>query len=799
MSALIIAGILIGNALPPSGLSIALICTILGIFVAWASVSLMRAKVPSPLLSIVAAVALVLAGVLRISVDRDRTVHPPARFLRHEVVVVGRVADPPVEVGSQTRFQLEARFVRDSAQADALPANILVTLKRTRSDAPGVPVRYGMNVALAGMLTPLSDERNPGEFSQKQYLEANGISMSLFVRSHLRLMVLDSVGGAWPVRQIVLPARQYILSSIDRDVGGEEGEFLKGLLIGVRTGMGPAVRQAFMNAGVTHVLAVSGSNVAVVVAFLFFLFEFLRLPKSLRLLATSIAVLFYMVLTGSQPPVVRATVMALVFMLGGIVQRKSNAFNALGLSALIILCIDSRQLFDVGFQLSFGAVLSIVYLYPIANRWISVIPGTTLVHRLAVWLLRVCALSLVATLGTLPLTAIYFGRVSLVGVAANLFVIPAVSVSVILGSVSAVVGVISHWAASAYQAVNWLVLRVTLAVISMCGNASFAYADTSRFRLLDALPFYAALALIFHFPSRVLMKRLVIIFLLACNIAVYYPESAAYAQVTGKLRLSFIDVGEGDAILAEFPGGATMLVDAGPRTFGLDAGERVVAPFLKRRGVSTIDLFVASHPHSDHVGGLSYILNHFPVRRIIDVGAQFRSVLQEQCGEAAAGRPVEFDSVCAGQQLPGLSGVRVYVLSPFPQNTNDHHRAGSPSTANTSLVLKLQYGNVSILLTGDAERKEEREMLDAYGGFLKSSVLKVGHNGSSTSSTEDFLAAVQPSAAVISVGRNNKFRHPSADVVRRLEALGVALSRTDEDGAVIFESDGRALSRVDWR
>ena len=210
------------------------------------------------------------------------------------------------------------------------------------------------------------------------------------------------------MRSIVAPVRRYLLASIDREVGGEEGEFLKGLLIGIRSGMSPALRQAFMNAGVTHVLAVSGSNVAVVVAFFFLLFELVRLPKWLRLLATTAALLFYMVLTGSQPPVVRATIMALVFMLGGILQKKSNAYNALGLSALIIIAIDARQIFDVGFQLSYGAVLSIVYLYPIANDWISRVGASSIIRRMIVWLLRLCAVSVVATLGTLPLTAIYW-------------------------------------------------------------------------------------------------------------------------------------------------------------------------------------------------------------------------------------------------------------------------------------------------------------------------------------------------------------------------------------------------------
>ena len=242
-----------------------------------------------------------------------------------------------------------------------------------------------------------------------------------------------------------------------------------------------------------------------------------------------------------------------------------------------------------------------------------------------------------------------------------------------------------------------------------------------------------------------------------------------------------------------------MLVDAGPRSFSYDAGERIVVPFLKRRGISAIDLFVASHPHSDHIGGLPAVLRNFSVRRIIDGGPAFRSVLFAECKGC---RELQ-DSLCrsmgAGMVLPSPPGVRLYALSPPRAQTPFDVSDALTRADNTCIVIKLQYGEISCLFTGDAEKTEEQQILADYGDFMRSTLLKVGHHGSNTSSTPAFLAAVQPSVAVISVGRNNKFRHPSPAVVRRLEEMHLALARTDEDGAVVFESDGSSLSRIDWR
>jgi len=313
------------------------------------------------------------------------------------------------------------------------------------------------------------------------------------------------------------------------------------------------------------------------------------------------------------------------------------------------------------------------------------------------------------------------------------------------------------------------------------------------------LPFYAGLALLFHLNVMPVARKLFILFLVALNVSVFYPSPASYASSIGKLRVSVIDVGQGDAIFVEFPDGKTMLVDAGPRAPQYDAGERVVAPFLKRRSVSTIDLLVVSHPDNDHIGGVPTILDQFDVKRVIDSGQPALTKIYRQYLTGIANEQCVHESTRAGTMLKDFPGVRLYFLYPTPTFLTSDTTERNPNLNNTSVVVKLQYGGISFLLAGDVEKEAEAQLVAGYGEFLKSTVLKVGHHGSKTSSTHEFLEAVEPLHAVISVGQYNWFGHPSGVVLQRLEDMNVDISRTDEEGAIIFETDGTVLTQIEWR
>ena len=749
------------------------------------------------LLSILAFFLLLFVGALRLSLDRASDDSLPARLDEEVVTVDGVVQETPSKLGGRMRFLFRGIECRTSDGTLPLSATFAATVVPVAADTIVLHLDYGMRVKMTGTISLPCSERNPGEFSQRRYFDANGISGSLFVRGMAHLTVSSGREGLWLMRAVVVPLRSGLLAQIDATVGGEEGEFLKGLLIGERSGISAETKQAFIDSGVAHVLAVSGSNVAVVAMMLMFLYDLLRLPRVLRPVVVAAGLLLYMAITGSQPSVVRATVMAMMYLLAGVLQVRSNGYNALGLSAIIILLWDARQLFDIGFQLSFGAVLSIIHLYPRANAWITPWETDAWWNRAIIWLLRMCAVSFVATLGTIPVTALSFGRVSVISVLANIPVIPATGVSVILGAAGAGTGLVSAWLSGIYGTVNAVVLRWTLQ--TACWAASFPWASVSalRFTLLDAFPFYAAVGLLFHWRERETRSALVIAFLLGVNLVVFVrPADPANPA---RLRLSVIDVGQGDALLLEFPSGETALIDGGPWTPDFDTGEKTVVPFLKRRGIAKIDLLVVTHPHNDHIGGVPSVMRHFAVGRVVSAGQPIRAREYDAFLRAVAANGCSHVVAKQGMILEGGQGSRWYVMAPGAGFVDADTSHATPNLNNTSVVIKLQYGNVSFLLTGDAEEDVEEDLLARYGDFLRSSLLKAGHHGSITSSSAPFVAAVRPAWVAISVGLHNKFHHPSGVVIRRYDEEGASVARTDREGALMFETDGTTLTQVHWR
>jgi competence protein ComEC len=793
LAALFVIGILIENQIAVS-IDLLLILFFALVIVAFLAfiVSPRHQSAAVVLIAIVACLS-ILSGAAKLRADRDRTNPVPDTLLNCNVFVIGQVVEPPHVKNKSSRFSLRGIELRGESASLPIEHKIRVTM---RFLPHRVQPKYGMTIGILGSLSRPSDARNPGEFSEKQYYEANGTTLFCFGRD---FVVLDSSRGSWLMTDAVIPLRSYIVQTIDRNFSGEAREFIRGLLVGDRSGITASTRQAFANSGVSHILAVSGAHVVVVAGIFVFLFGLIRFPRWALGTSTICGLVLFTLITGSHPPVVRATITASIFILGGLFQVRSSPFNSLGVAALVVLGMDARQLFDVGFQLSFAAVFSIIYLYPIMNGLISSIDVDDPFVKIIVWILRVCAVSFAATLGTFPFTAIYFGRVSVIGLLANIVVIPTVGLAMTLGFVTLIFSAINSTIALSFSAVAEVLLNGVLLLTSTIGRLPFAYVDTTRFFPVYSFPFYAGLLLLFNFASPNKARKLLIALLAAFNVAIFWPSPKSIAGDEHELRVSFLDVGQGDAAVIEFPDGKVMLVDAGMRSSSYNAGERTVIPFLKRRGISRIDELVVSHPHEDHLGGMPRVIEQCDIGAAVESGqpintGTYQTYLKDIQREGCTRILVQ-----EGDRIDCTHNARVYVLSPEPSflDTDLTHR--SLNFNNTSVVLKVVYGNISFLFSGDAEAEAEDEMTKVYGDFLHSTVLKTGHHGSSTSSTPEYLNAVNPEDAVISVGRFNKFHHPSPAVLERFDQLHVNVFRTDEDGAVIFETDGSVLNRVEWR
>lgn len=787
-SLLIGIGIWVGSQLPHSSIVPLFALTTVATALAWVMFFPHRDELSAIVRSCCCILLCLSLGALKYRADSTPSLLLPSPGVRDTVIVVGEIADDPAELGGKTRFMLQVHAVSKGDSTLPCAEKGVVTCIGMRGDSLRGGIRYGTVLALRGVVENLPESGNPGEFNPRQYYNANGITFTMRVRGGRGVQILDSSAGSAFMKHIVFPLRGSVLASIDRDIGGEEGEFLKGLLIGARSGLSPAVRRAFLDSGVAHILAVSGSNVAVVAATILMVLSLLRVPRTVARILTMCGLVVYMFVSGAQPPVVRATVMAIALLISGWLTRRVHPLNGVGLAALAMFAIDARQLFDVGFQLSFGAVLSILLLYPRLLLLVRHQGPATGVWRLVSPIASLVALSVAASIGTLPLTAIAFGRLSIVGFLANLVIVPASGASVVLGMVSAAVAPLNEWVAGTYAAVNRILLMLTISGAEFAASVPWATLDTVGFRPVHSLPYYAGLAFLFCIGQPAPARRLAIVFLATINLALFFPTDSLVGPASAECRITMIDVGQGDAFLLQSPAGHNYLVDTGPPSRDGSAWGTSVVPLLKRLSVQSLDAVIITHVHDDHVGSLGHVVRSFDVRRVIvtpDAAPLASALMGRDTGA--------IDSVFRGRMF-GDPACRFYVLGPESTST------GSGDQANRrSIVLKMQYANFSVILMGDAEQDEEFALVNRYGEFLRSDVLKIGHHGSRAGTSAAFLAAVEPEYALISVGRYNRFGHPSGATLERLDAAGVEVLRSDEIGAAFLATDGTSVRQLHWR
>ena len=726
------------------------------------------------------------AGSDRISQLEADVLSP--RFYGERVRIEGRIESEPVRKGTRSEMVVHAEEIHRQTNSQHVSRRLLVHVVKSARWVNGDSLEIGDAVRFSGTLEPLPGARNPGEFDYGRYLALNGIQGFISVRDSNAIALIARSKGPTP-SGIIGRAQNGIYGVFDRYHKTEEAGYLKGVVFGYRADLSADLKQSFMNTGTIHILAVSGSNVVVVALIFSSLVGFLRVSRKIATLLTLIGLLWYMVITGLSPSVIRATIMGSAILGGSLLGRKGDVYNSLGFSALVMLMWDPLYLLDVGFQLSFAAVISIVYYYPKLEPLIGMIPGKFVQIGLVKSGLQLFVVSLAAQIGTLPFTAFYFGRVSLVAVIANLIVVPVSGINVLLGFATVAFSFVSNWIAASYAALDDLLTSVLLKFVMWCSKVPFAYAETMRVGGTFTVFYYTVVTLLFSLRKPRALAWSVVALLVISNLIVYRQVLADSVPV---LCATVIDVGQGDAILLELPNRHAILVDTGPKVMTNDSGERMIAPLLKRKGIEDLDAIVLTHPHDDHIGGCRYLLDNFKIRRLILSDSSCPSRPFAETLTRARGMGIPILLVRAGESLQFDSTTRIFVLHAAP--------AIRPRDLNDeSIVLKVAYGRSTLLLTGDASTRVEAELLNGGAAVLTSDVIKVAHHGSATASGADFLRTVKPKLALISVGRENKFKHPSPVTLSRYESLEIETRRTDLQGALVITSDGDHFRSEAWR
>ncbi len=624
---------------------------------------------------------------------------------------------------------------------------------------------------------------NPGSFDLVGHLARRDIRVTAAVWDAGRLERLPRRTRGVTVR--LRRWRERLGRVIARTVPAPRAAVLQALVLGDDDRIAPELRQAFNRAGVVHVLSVSGLHVGLVAVASFAAVRWLCARSVWLLLALDVRraaalvslgpVAFYAALAGLEVATLRSALMVGCGVLALLVARRLDVLRALALAAVAVALARPGAPREIGFQLSFVSVAALVLG---ARRWAA--GGTGRRRRLRTTIVVAAA----ALAGTAPLTALHFQQVSPMGLVANPLVVPLLgSIVVVVGLLAAAAEPVAPALAGVLFGIAGELVRPGLALVEALARPAWAAFDVPRPTALELALLYGALVGLACPAGRTARC------LAAASVIGLLVDAGMWARARwapGELRVTFLDVGQGDAAVAELPDGRVLVVDAGgfPGS-DFDTGAAIVSPYLATRKIRRIDTLVMTHAHPDHAGGLASLLGRHHPRELWWSGWPGRGVGWQQLVDALAASGVPARVKTTGDTLAG-SGDGVTVL---------HPPAGwSGSDLNdSSLTLRLTHGAVSVLLTGDIEARAESSLVAARAP-LAAAVLKVPHHGSRTSSTAAFGAAVAPRIAVVSVGADNRYRLPAPEVEARYRAQGACVLRTDRCGAVTVTTDGRRLT-----
>lgn len=600
--------------------------------------------------------------------------------------------------------------------------------------------------------------------------------------------------------RLTVSARQSIKQALTAHLNKDQAGLMLGIIMGDTAMIAPETKADFRTTGLSHILAVSGMNVTILIAAVGLALGYLvrqlgtsiSIQRASRLLVFTLSaatITGYMILCGLQPSIMRAGLTGLFALIAVAASRRTNPQAALAAVAFILLAIDPASLFDLGFQLSFGATISILLLArPLASR-LAMDPDNP---GKFVSLLSVAG---AAQLGVWPLLAINFNQVSLVTLAANVLVEPAVAPAQVLGMLLPMINAIAPALANVVSLPASLTLTHISGAARWLAMLPFASISIPLAPALAVTAYYAALLTVYFFmrshpprpsvasvfPGRRLARIVAAGLLIAPIIVAAFGYQALQGRPPQGLRVTFIDVGQGDCALIQAPDGATILVDGGPQA---DSAE----PALRARGVTRVNLLIVSHQHSDHTNGLAAVTRDYTIDRAL-VPPKESGALPNAWSRALeylATRGAGTTTAAEGEKISVGKYLTVEILSPDPGES------GMDDPNGGAVVARVTYKHVKILFAGDIDAAAEEDLV-ADNQANPVDIFKVPHHGSKTGADTQFLDSIQPKLSIISVGAGNPYHHPAPTTLAALRRIGSRVFRTDKNGSVTIESDGTKI------
>jgi competence protein ComEC len=656
--------------------------------------------------------------------------------------------------------------------------------------------RAGRRVRLPVQLRRPSRYLDPGVPDHERALARSGTTLVGTVKSGV---LVDVVARGSPLAEAMASARAFVRRAIAGAVGrwsSQSAAIVTAIVIGDRAGLDDEIQQRLQEAGTYHVIAISGGNIAILAGLLLGAFRLAGWLGRTAMLSASGALVVYAMLVGGGASVDRATLMAVVYFGARAFDQRSPPLNALAFVAALLVLAGPISIADPAFLLTFGATLAILVVVPAVVTTINAAAFDAKAAALSV-VIRPCVAMFVASAAVeamlLPIGALLFSRVTFAGLALNFLAIPLMSIAQIAGMAVVPASAIStHLAA----AIGWIAHAGAAGLVRSAALVGFVPALAWRVAAPSwpvVVIYYGALAGWWAGRGAARRSRIGWVCALLAAVASLWilidPRTLIAAGGDGRLHVTFIDVGQGDATFVRFPRGSTLLVDAGGLAFssGFDIGDRVVAPVLRDGGVRRLDYLALTHGDPDHIGGAGSIIREFRPREVWEGIPVPRSTPLTTLRAQAQASGARWANVYAGDHI-ALDGTEVFARHPAVADW-ERQRVRN----DDSIVLEIRWRDVSIVLTGDIGRGAEPAVAAATPP-ARLRIIKVPHHGSLTSSSPAFVAALHPAIAVVSAGRGNHFGHPAPEVLERYEAAGAEIFRTDRDGAVMVDTDGASIT-----
>jgi competence protein ComEC len=680
-----------------------------------------------------------------------------------QVVILGSVIEQPEITDDRIRVLIESDFIAATQNKFPIEAKILCTVYRNKfSESIPADLKFGDVVSIHGKLKNVPQKRNPGEFDYGRYLKIHGIEAVLTNYGFDNFKIIGDSKPGFYKGSIIYPVRNYCSNVIEKYIGGNEGEFLKGLVIGERSGITKQAKEDFINAGVAHIIAVSGLNVAYVLICVALLLTFVPIKYKFKIFILILLLVVYMNLTGNVPSIVRAVIMASVFLLSRLLERKPNPYSIISFAALVILVIDPAQLFDAGFILSFSAVISIVLIYPRQEKFVSRfinLEGTNIFATPLRAILSYLLVTLSAFIGLLPITAMMFERISLVSVVSNLVVVPLSNVALGVGFLLIIVSLFSAWLASIVASAASFILYSLLCFINYTAGFDLSYVETYGFDTLLFVSYYLLIYLIFTTNKINYKAKLALFVLLIANFFLF----DAILTAKENLRLAYLDTGKSSSTLIS-NGEFNALIDAGASGINYTSAERTVIPYLRRQRIDKIDLLVVTDLNFSEYRNLIYLIVNFPVAEAI-LPSYSKSLFKNNFVKLVfKNTEVRFSD--SNFSINDFRGISL------------NGREG---------LVECIYGKTKFVFsTGNKEAGQQTNILQTSG------------TGTFENYPPSFISHLNPAIVVTSHASGRSSRQ--CEVFKQtLRSVGINVIDLAESGAAIFESDGEKIWRVIWR